>query len=88
MDVWMQVVAWPWLFSKVVYMMKELDRLDDALRDGAFQHPGICIQQLIEPFLLEKSEFALRRRVKLLQLQGFLRFERTKSEIKVYPAEA
>lgn len=64
------------------------DEIDVALKGTVFEQPGICIAQLIKPFLAKKSESVLRQRVRALEIQGIIRFERTRKEVLCFPVEA
>jgi predicted transcriptional regulator len=66
-------------------MIKPLDELDEALKQRVFEMPGACVQEVIRPFLLERSESVLRQRVRALELRQLIRSHRTKREVQLYP---
>lgn len=65
-------------------MMKELDEIDNAIRQGINERPGCSIRDAIRPFLLERSESVLRTRVRALELRKLVRLERTKREVRCF----
>jgi predicted transcriptional regulator len=66
-------------------MMKELDELDKALLDRINENQGYSIRDVIRPFLLEKSESALRERIRALELRQLIKTKQTKREVECYP---
>jgi hypothetical protein len=65
-------------------MMKEPDDIDRALLTRIRQNEGCSIREAIRPFLAEKSETALRDRVRALELKKLIRANRTKKEVLLY----
>lgn len=65
-------------------MMKEKDQLDEHILNSIRKTPGVSISSIIKPFLLEKSETALRQRIRALELRQLIRIERTKKESRLY----
>lgn len=61
------------------------DELDESMRRAVVENPGISIAELIRPFLKIRCESSLRQRVRGLELQGLIRFEKTRKEVFVYP---
>jgi hypothetical protein len=68
-------------------MRSQLDELDEALKQRVFEMPGACVQEVIRPFLLERSESVLRQRIRSLELRQLIRSQRTKREVQLYPVE-
>ena len=68
-------------------MIRPLDELDEALRQRVFEKPGACIQDVIRPFLLERSESVLRQRIRSLELKQLIRSQKTKREVRLFPVE-
>ncbi|VVB62569.1 Uncharacterised protein [uncultured archaeon] len=71
-------------------MLKPLDELDVALKQRVFERPGECIQDVIRPFLLERSESVLRQRIRALelrQLMQLIRSQKTKREVRIFPVD-
>lgn len=68
-------------------MLKPLDELDEALKQRVFKKPGACIQDVIRPFLLERSESVLRQRIRALELRQLIRLQKTKREVRIFPVD-
>jgi predicted transcriptional regulator len=68
-------------------MLKPLDELDKALKQRVFEKPGECIQDVIRPFLLERSESVLRQRIRALELKQLIKSQKTRREIRLFPVE-
>lgn len=68
--------------------MIQIDELDNKLMCTVSEQPGISIAGVIRPLLRVRCESALRQRVRSLELQGFIRLEKTRKEVLCYPAEA
>jgi len=68
-------------------MIRPLDELDEALKQRIFEKPGDCIQDVIRPFLLERSESVLRQRIKALELRRLVKLQKTKREVRIFPVE-
>lgn len=68
-------------------MLKPLDELDVALKQRVFERPGECIQDVIRPFLLERSESVLRQRIRALELRRLVKLQKTKREVRIFPVE-
>ena len=68
-------------------MLKPLDELDEALKQRVFKKPGACIQDVIRPFLLERSESVLRQRIKALEQRQLIRLQKTKREVRIFPVD-
>ena len=68
-------------------MLKPLDELDEALKQRVFEKPGECIQDVIRPFLLERSESVLRQRISALELKQLIRSPKTKREVCLFPVD-
>jgi hypothetical protein len=68
-------------------MLRETDGLDIALKDRIDENPGACIRQIIQPFLLERSESVLCERIRALELRQMIRLQRTKKEVLCFPEE-
>ena len=68
-------------------MLKPLDELDEALKQRVFEKPGACIQDVIRPFLLERSESVLRQRIRALELRQLIRLQKTKREVRIFPVD-
>ena len=68
-------------------MLKPLDELDEALKQRVFEKPGACIQDVIRPFLLERSESVLRQRIRALELRQLIRLHKTKREVRIFPVD-
>jgi hypothetical protein len=66
-------------------MINPLDELDVALKQRVFENPGACIRQIIQPFLLERSESVLRERIRALELRRMIRLQHTKREVLCFP---
>lgn len=66
-------------------MLKPLDELDETLKQRVFEKPGACIQEVIRPFLLERSESVLRQRIRALELRQIIRLQKTKREVRLFP---
>jgi predicted transcriptional regulator len=68
-------------------MIRPLDELDEALQQRVFEKPGACIQDVIRPFLLERSESVLRQRIRALELRRLVKLQKTKREVRIFPVE-
>jgi len=54
----------------------QLDALDRQLLDGIRRQPGTHIRAVIRPFLADRAEFPLRRRIDRLIAKGYIRVEK------------
>jgi hypothetical protein len=61
------------------------DKLDECIKRAVVEKPGSPIAEIIRPFLKIRCESSLRQRVRGLELQGLIRFEKTRKEVFVYP---
>jgi len=66
-------------------MWKELDEIDNGIRQGINDKPGCSIRDAIRPFLSERSETVLRTRVRSLELRKLITTQRTKREVLCFP---
>jgi len=69
-------------------MMKGLDQLDQKLLNRIREHPGNSVRETLRPFLLERSETALRERLRALELRQMIRLMRTKQEVRCFKGES
>ncbi len=65
-------------------MMEELDEFDKALLQRICEKPGLCVREIIRPFLIERSESALRARIQALELRRLIRTAKTKREVRCF----
>jgi hypothetical protein len=68
-------------------MLREIDELDRALEQRIKERPGICITEVIKPFLMQRSETVLRQRIRGLALRDLIKLTPTKKEVLAYPKE-
>lgn len=81
-------LEWPIPGKENMYKKTHIpDEIDNRLLERVKNTPGLSIAQVIEPLLCERSEDRLRRRLKMLAVHGFVRFEKTKYRTFVYPME-
>lgn len=67
---------------------KELDGIDCGILNRIAQHPGISVLEAIRPFLDQRSETVLRQRVRQMEIEKRIRYERTRCELRCFPADA
>ena len=68
-------------------MLREIDGIDRALLQRVNEHPGICITEVIKPFLIQRSESVLRYRIRALELRELIKLTHTKKEVLAFPKE-
>ena len=68
-------------------MLREIDGIDRALLQRVNEHPGICITEVIKPFLIQRSESVLRQRIRGLELRELIKLTPTKKEVLAFPKE-
>jgi len=62
-----------------------LDRLDEKLLESIKASPGTHVREICRTFQEEKSERALRARIKNLAYLGLVRIEKTQDRVRCYP---
>jgi predicted transcriptional regulator len=62
-----------------------LDQLDQKLLKRIAENPGASVIDICGLFLEEKSESALRARIKNLTYLGLIRIEKTQDRVRCYP---
>jgi hypothetical protein len=67
--------------------MSEMDHIDEGMLAKVNSEPGICVRRALEPFLGERTETALRYRLRSMVIAGLIKQVKTRSEIKLFPAE-
>lgn len=67
---------------------RELDSIDCGILNRIAQHPGISVLEAIRPFLNQRSETVLRQRVRQMGIEKRIRYERTRYELRCFPADA
>jgi len=62
-----------------------IDRLDQKLLESIKANPGTAMVNILRPFLEQKSESALRARIKNLAYLGLVRIEKTQDRSLCHP---
>ena len=62
-----------------------LDRPDQKLLESIKANPGGAMADILRPFIEQKSDTALRARIKNLAYLGLIRIEKTKDRVRCYP---
>ena len=62
-------------------MLKEMDEIDRSILNRIRENQGSSIRDIVRPFLLEKSESAMRARITALELRELIRLEKTKHSV-------
>jgi hypothetical protein len=62
-------------------MLKEMDEIDRSILNRIRENQGSSIRGIIKPFLLEKSESAMRARIAALELRQLIRLKKTKHSV-------
>ena len=65
-------------------MLKEMDQLDQSILNRIRENQGSSIRDIVRPFLLEKSESAMRARIAALELRQLIRLKKTKHSVLLY----
>ena len=68
-------------------MLKDLDELDQTILNRIKEHEGEPVRAIIKPYLLEKSESAMRARIAMLEMRKLIRIKKTKSALRCYMGE-
>lgn len=66
-------------------MQEDWDDLDRAMLRSIQEKPGQCIRDVIKPFLKEKSETALRNRLRALMLYDYIKFDIGVKKVQCFP---
>ena len=62
-----------------------LDDIDKAMLQSITAKPGQSIRDIIRPYLKEKSETALRMRLRALMLHDYIEFDPGMGKVQVFP---